>query len=167
MGGCLGPLGPQKRAGNITRFAEFNFAMDPDAANYVLRSGVPVVLLPMDATHQLVFTRARAKQAEARWPGQTGSNLVTMLTAAEHLDRPKFGVDGAVIHDPQVMIYLLSPGLYKGRRTGVKVNTDARSEQCGRLLEYDSAESHVLLIDTLVDPNAAFEIMLEAIRALL
>ena len=51
--------GAQKEGGNITATASFNIYCDPHAAHVVLTSGLPVVLVNLDLTHQLVMTRAR------------------------------------------------------------------------------------------------------------
>jgi len=47
--------------GNITPTAEFNVYVDPDAADVVLRSGIPMVMLPLDVTHRVLTTRARVE----------------------------------------------------------------------------------------------------------
>lgn len=167
MGGCLGPLGPCRRAGNITAFAEFNFYMDPDAAAYTLQSGIPIVLLPMDATHQLVFSERRKSDALHHWPGPLGGKLVQMLSATEALDRAKFGMDGAAIHDLHVMAYLLSPDLYCGRMACLTVNTDSKSAEHGRMLEHKGAKTDILLIERVSSPDKVFEVILDAVRRVL
>ena len=70
MGGAI------RREGNVTPAAEFNIYADPEAAAIVLRSGVPVTLVPLDATrsagraasagHGLHTTRAEATPS-SRW----------------------------------------------------------------------------------------------------
>ena len=47
MGGSL------HAGGNVTPHAEFNFYVDPEAADLVLASGMPVTLTPLDVTQQL------------------------------------------------------------------------------------------------------------------
>jgi purine nucleosidase len=167
MGGCLGPLGPFRRTGNITPFAEFNFYMDPDAAEYVIQSGVPMALLPMDATHQLVLSDSRKSNAAARWQGSLGNKLIQMLSAAEKLDRTKFDLDGTAIHDLHVMVYLLAPELYRGRVAGVAVNTDKNSVEHGRLSIDQCSQNRILLIENVIDPDAVFELVLDAVHRLL
>ncbi|MDP7343305.1 MAG: nucleoside hydrolase, partial [Alphaproteobacteria bacterium] len=49
MGGALS-------LGNITPAAEFNIYVDPDAADIVLRSGIDIVMMPLDVTHQMQST---------------------------------------------------------------------------------------------------------------
>jgi purine nucleosidase len=50
MGGAV------RTKGNITPQAEFNFYVDPLAAKRVLESGLPMTLVPLDATHQVSLT---------------------------------------------------------------------------------------------------------------
>ena len=45
--------------GNITPAAEFNIYVDPHAAEIVFRSGIPLVMMPLDVTHKLLTTKAR------------------------------------------------------------------------------------------------------------
>ena len=42
--------------GNVTKFAEFNFAADPEAAQFVIDSGVPLTVVPWDAALKAMFT---------------------------------------------------------------------------------------------------------------
>ena len=39
--------------GNITPSAEFNIYVDPHAANIVLQSGLPLVMMGLDVTHKV------------------------------------------------------------------------------------------------------------------
>jgi inosine-uridine nucleoside N-ribohydrolase len=162
MGGCLDPLGPAARRGNITPHSEFNFFMDPDAADFVLRSEVPLALLPMDVTHQLVFTPERRQQALDRWGNGDGFKLVQMLSAVESLDRANFALPGAVIHDLNVFVWLAASELYSFTSIPVGVETDPDSERRGTLKRI--VGSHPVEIATrLHDPDAAFEIVLESV----
>ena len=43
--------------GNITPGAEFNFFVDPDAADAVLCSGIPITLVPLDVTRRVRLER--------------------------------------------------------------------------------------------------------------
>jgi inosine-uridine nucleoside N-ribohydrolase len=55
MGGAIGSL--PDGAGNHTPNAEFNFYVDPEAARIVLRSGIPIVLSPLNISRKARFTR--------------------------------------------------------------------------------------------------------------
>ena len=55
MGGAIAFLGDG--GGNVTPNAEFNFWVDPEAARIVLRSGIPMVLTPLNVTRKTSFTK--------------------------------------------------------------------------------------------------------------
>jgi len=111
--------------GNVTPAAEFNIYVDPHAADIVLKSGVPIVMLPLDATHKALTTSSRVK-AFRRLETRVGIAVAEMLEFFERFDEQKYGTDGGPLHDPCVIAWLLAPGLFGGRRCNVEVET--RSE---------------------------------------
>ena len=46
-----------------------------------------------------------------------------MLTFSETFDLEKYGWDGAPLHDPTVIAYLLQPELFEGRHCNVTIET--------------------------------------------
>jgi purine nucleosidase len=46
-----------------------------------------------------------------------------MLTFSQGFDVQKYGWDGAPLHDPCVIAYLLAPELFGGKRVNVRVET--------------------------------------------
>lgn len=108
--------------GNITPTAEFNIYVDPDAADIVLRSGVPITMLPLDVTHQIQSTPDRLK-AILGLGNNTGKAVYEMLTFSEGFDLQKYGWTGAPLHDPTVIAYLLQPELFEGRQCNVVIET--------------------------------------------
>lgn len=117
-------LGSWREMGNVSPVAEFNAYVDPDAADIVLRSGVNATLLPLDATHQVISTQARIGVLKAM-PNRTGPNAAIMLRASEAYDIGRFGGDGAPLHDPCTIAYLLKPELFSGQRVNVAVETES------------------------------------------
>jgi Inosine-uridine nucleoside N-ribohydrolase len=108
--------------GNITPAAEFNIYVDPEAADVVLRCGAPITILPLDVTHMMQSTPARL--AAIRGLGnRTGRAVYEMLSFSESFDLKKYGWEGAPLHDPTVIAYLLRPDLFEGRHCNVTVET--------------------------------------------
>ena len=57
--------------GNVTPTAEFNIYVDPHAAEIVLKSGVPIVMMPLDVTHKaLHHGQAHQGVPQARHEGR-------------------------------------------------------------------------------------------------
>jgi len=110
--------------GNITPAAEFNIYVDPEAADVVMRSGVDIVMVPLDVTHQVLATKERI--AAIRANGNAASIAVTqMLEFSERFDLGKYGWPGAPLHDPCVIAYLLKPELFDGRHINVSIETSS------------------------------------------
>lgn len=108
--------------GNITPSAEFNIYVDPHAADVVLRSGVPIVMMPLDVTHK-ALTSAKRIEAVRALGTRVGEAIAQMLEFFERFDEEKYGTDGGPLHDPCVIAYLLKPELFKGRSCNVAVET--------------------------------------------
>ncbi|MEW9807437.1 nucleoside hydrolase [Mesorhizobium sp. ZMM04-5] len=108
--------------GNVTPAAEFNIYVDPHAAEVVLKSGIPVVMVPLDCTHQALTTAARVAAFRALGT-RPGIAVAEMLEFFERFDESKYGTDGGPLHDPCVIAYLLDPTLFSGRHINVTVET--------------------------------------------
>lgn len=108
--------------GNITPAAEFNIYVDPEAAEIVFKSGVPLVVMPLDVTHKALTTHARIDAFRAM--GSKVGNMVAAWTDFfERFDMEKYGSEGAPLHDPCVIAYLIDPHLFSGRVINVEIET--------------------------------------------
>ncbi|EGD60574.1 Pyrimidine-specific ribonucleoside hydrolase [Novosphingobium nitrogenifigens DSM 19370] len=114
--------GAMREAGNITPCAEFNMRADPHAADMVLRSGVPIVMLGLDVTHELLVTRTRLARMKAIG-NPVARAAHDMLAFSERYDLAKYGKDGAPLHDPCTMAWLLRPDLFRTRACHVAIET--------------------------------------------
>jgi purine nucleosidase len=118
--------------GNITPAAEFNIYVDPEAAEIVFKSGVPLVVMPLDVTHKLLTTRTRLERFRAMGT-EVGRVCAEWLEFFERYDMEKYGSDGGPLHDPTVIAYLLQPGLFKGRHINVEIETGSEdAEKLGK-----------------------------------
>ncbi len=112
------------QVGNITPAAEFNIYVDPQAAEIVFASGVPLVVMGLDITHQALTTRPRvdAFRAMGTEPGRMVAEWTNFF---ERFDKEKYGSEGAPLHDPCVIAYLLEPDLFTGRHINVTIETQS------------------------------------------
>lgn len=108
--------------GNITPAAEFNIYVDPDAADIVFKSGIKLTVLPLDVTHQMQSTPARLNAIKAIG-NKSGQAVYDMLTFSEGFDLKKYGWEGAPLHDPTVIAYLIDPTIFEGRECNVTIET--------------------------------------------
>jgi purine nucleosidase len=108
--------------GNITPTAEFNIYVDPQAADIVFKSGVDIVVMPLDVTHKALVTKPR-NDAFRDLGTKVGIAVAEMTDFFERFDKEKYGSAGAPLHDPCVTAYLIKPELFSGRRINVEIET--------------------------------------------
>jgi purine nucleosidase len=110
--------------GNITPAAEFNIYVDPEAADIVFKSGVPLVVMPLDVTHKALTTRVRV-EAFRNLGTEVGRMAAEWADFFERFDMEKYGSEGAPLHDPTVIAYLINPGLFSGRHINVEIEVQS------------------------------------------
>ena len=108
--------------GNITPTAEFNMYVDPQAAQIVYRSGVPITAMPLDVTHKALVTKPR-NEAFRALGNPVGVAVAEMTDFFERFDKEKYGSAGAPLHDPCTIAYLINPELFTGRHVSVEIET--------------------------------------------
>lgn len=108
--------------GNITPAAEFNIYVDPEAADIVFKSGVPLVVMPLDVTHK-ALTTAPHVQGFRDMGTEPGRMVAEWTDFFERFDKEKYGSAGAPLHDPCVIAYLIMPELFAGRHVNVVIET--------------------------------------------
>ena len=59
MGGAF------SEGGNVSPCAEYNIYVDPEAARRVFACGAPIVMIPLDCTHQALTTKVRLQRLRA------------------------------------------------------------------------------------------------------
>ncbi|MFZ5709759.1 MAG: nucleoside hydrolase [Pseudomonadota bacterium] len=108
--------------GNITPAAEFNIYVDPEAADIVFRSGAPLVVMPLDVTHKALTSRAWVEAMRSLGTA-VGRAVAGWTDFFERFDTAKYGSEGAPLHDPCVIAYLIRPELFHGRHISVMIET--------------------------------------------
>ncbi|WP_370225503.1 nucleoside hydrolase [Pararhodobacter marinus] len=109
------------QVGNITPTAEFNIFVDPEAAEIVFRSGVKLTVMPLDVTHKVLTTRPRIEALRALGP--VGEVVASWTDFFERFDMEKYGSEGAPLHDPCTIAWLIDPTLFSGRQINVEIET--------------------------------------------
>ncbi len=116
--------GAMREGGNTTPCAEFNILVDPDAAQIVMHCGRPVTIVPLDVTHQALVTRKHVEEFRGL-NSPVGAAIVGMMEFFNRFDSEKYGSEGAPLHDPCTIAYLLEPDLFKGKLCNVEVETES------------------------------------------
>ncbi len=118
MGGVLDP------PGNITPVAEFNFHADPHATREVLRSPVPLTIVPLDLTRQAVLRRDLLNSwmtgrfdARARFVGALCGRYFRFYSAMH-------GSEHCFLHDPLATAIALDPSLGQTKTVRMEIETE-------------------------------------------
>ncbi|MBC9177498.1 nucleoside hydrolase [Pseudoroseomonas ludipueritiae] len=122
IGEVIWMAGARSEGGNVTPAAEYNVYADPEAAAVLLDSGVPLTMLPLDLTHQVLMTRDRLL-ALRKVDTAAARAVAVMFGDADGNPQREREKDGIPLHDPCVIAHLLDPTLFTGRRINVAVET--------------------------------------------
>jgi inosine-uridine preferring nucleoside hydrolase len=151
IGAVVAMGGAVEVPGNIGRGherVEFNLWVDPVAAAQVLRSGVPVTLVPLDATNQVPVTNAFAGALKTHRRAGPAAQLAWRLFA-----RTGMFAGGQYFWDPLAAAAIATPGVLDVRPRRLTVDTAAGPDQGRSRSDADGARVRVA-----VDADrAAFE----------
>jgi inosine-uridine nucleoside N-ribohydrolase len=157
MGGAVRVPGNLADGGvfqTANKAAEWNIFVDPLAAQIVFRSGVPIKLIPLDATNKVPIDLAflRDFQAAARSP------LGRFVAQVLETDR-KFIEDGYFYAwDPLAAVALLHPVVVKSSRLHLDIRQDAPED--GRTVQTPGRPNAAVALDA--DAPAFRKIFLQA-----
>jgi purine nucleosidase len=104
------------RPGNSTPTAEFNFMIDPHAAQIMLTAGVPLTMFGLDVTGQAIITQPWMDRVERR-AGPIALAAIAMMRA--------YCFGDPCLHDPCVIAHLIDPSLFEGVEAWVEVECAA------------------------------------------
>lgn len=97
-------------AHNTGPCAEFNFYVDPDAANAVMQSGLPIRLIPLNVTEQCILTPDDLRAID-HTPLRRYIQRVTKFYFDFHKRTENFV--GGYLHDPLAVAAVLEPSLLR------------------------------------------------------
>jgi purine nucleosidase len=118
MGGAV------RKGGNITPHAEFNFYADPLAAKIVLDSGLPITLVPLDATHQVPLTPG-VMEERVKSLRNSLSQFVVEATGYESSERHfRGGRKESYLHDPLAVGAVIDPELVRKEKLSISVEVN-------------------------------------------
>jgi len=127
MGGAVRVKGNVAHPGHDAS-AEWNVFNEPHAADVVLRSGVPVTLVPLDATNKVPLTRAFLERLRAQ-----PSVASTLAAQSWSLVEKQVNGEEYFFWDTLTAAAMLDPGVVATERLHVRVITDGASQ--GRTVE--------------------------------
>jgi purine nucleosidase len=137
--------GARREGGNITASAEFNIWADPHAAQVVVASGCPLVLMGLDATFQVRTTAERL--AAIRAIGTPKALAATELLSFTRSVYERLAGDAdSPLHDPTTIAWLLRPDLFETRFCRLEIETGSELTRGHTAVEFrlgDGPAPHV------------------------
>lgn len=155
MGGSAG-------RGNVTPSAEFNFFVDPHAAQIVVSSGVPITLISLDLTHQALATPERQAKIQAL-NNPISKIVLEMLPQYSNTDRANLDILAPPLHDPCVIAYLLQPELFELQPASVAIETASPLTLGRSIIELKRSRHHPFNVKfaTKIDSDGFYQLLTE------
>jgi purine nucleosidase len=116
--------------GNVTPTAEFNMNVDPEAAHRVLAAGLPLDIVPLDATRQAVLPRAGMRATLARSTGPVAARIQAFSERGFRISHAD-GEAGMALHDPLAVAVAIDPSLVKWEAVRLAVGPDGEMQRAG------------------------------------
>ncbi len=159
MGGALS-------LGNVTPAAEFNIYSDPHAAHIVFEAGLKLTMIGLDVTHQARATPERLEGIRAIG-NPAAKSVAGMLDfyGAQYVST--FG-EGAPLHDPCVVAYILRPDLFTGQDMRVDIEISSPLTIGRTVCDVHARSGRAANANVLekIDPDGFFELLGERLARL-
>ena len=124
MGGAIGRL--PRGEGNITPSAEFNFWVDPEAAQIVMHSGAAITLVPLNVCRRSYFAKSLFDRITA--PTNVYPEVAELFKhyVGPHFDDPKVDEENPILfygmYDHACLGYAIDPGIFNCEEMCVEVS---------------------------------------------
>lgn len=146
--------------GNSGPLAEFNILVDPEAAEIVMSSGIPLVMLGLDVTQKVRIGEPHIAALE-----QAGTDAAVAIGAMLRA----YGSNDPCLHDPCAILYYIAPDLFSGVEAHVRVlanppeargatvaavserHRDGRAPNCLVVTDCDAEQLLRILVDRMGD----------------
>ncbi|MCP4932501.1 MAG: nucleoside hydrolase, partial [Candidatus Marinimicrobia bacterium] len=126
----------------------------------VLRCGRPIVMMSLDVTHQVLTTRKRV-DAIRNLDSTVGKPIASLIEFYERYDEEKYHLDGAPLHDPCTIAYLIKPDLFSLKEVNVEVETGGKFTRGATVVDYWDVTGRLPNVQWAhtVDANGFFELL--------
>ncbi|RLA31794.1 MAG: nucleoside hydrolase [Gammaproteobacteria bacterium] len=120
MGGAFGLNGHR---GNVSPVAEANIAGDPQAADIVFTSGLPITIVGLDVTQESIASSHFFDQLRDD-AGAAGELIYRFSRRYLEFHQERTGHYECSVHDSSAVAYLLNPDLFETEQAVVRVVTE-------------------------------------------
>ena len=128
-------MGGGLRNGNWTAAAEFNIFEDPEAADIVFKSGIPLIMCGLDVTEKAIIYPEDAQKI--RNLNNSVANIVADWLEFFFKHHRELGWQGAPLHDPCAIAVLLKPEIFTMRKAYVQIDTGGHYTRGATIGDFD------------------------------
>ncbi|GIF75117.1 pyrimidine-specific ribonucleoside hydrolase RihA [Asanoa siamensis] len=158
MGGSTG-------RGNTTPYGEFNIVTDPEAADIVLRSGLPTTMIGLNVTHQALATAEVI--AEFRGMGtRVGTVCAELMTFFASAYERVFGLPHPPVHDPIAIATVIDAAIVRTVAAPVAVELAGAHTRGATVVDLHGTTGREPNVDVAVgiDVDAFWGLLMAAVR---
>ncbi|MEV0716508.1 nucleoside hydrolase [Asanoa sp. NPDC050611] len=160
-------MGGSTERGNTTPYGEFNIVTDPEAADVVLRSGLPTTMIGLNVTHQ---ARATAEIiAEFRGLGtRLGAVCAELMTFFASSYLRVFGFPDPPVHDPIAVAAVIDASIVRTVAAPVAVELAGTHTRGATVVDLHGRTGGAADTDVAVglDVDAFWRLLMAAVRRL-
>ncbi|SNS54109.1 pyrimidine-specific ribonucleoside hydrolase [Anaerovirgula multivorans] len=109
--------------GNVTPSAEFNIYVDPEAADIVFQSGIPITMVGLDATHQALLYEEDIENLTSR-KNVISETLKIILKENLAFQKKVAGLEAAIMHDAVAVAAVIDPTIIQKKHYYVAVEKE-------------------------------------------
>ena len=138
--------------GNITPSAEFNIYVDPHAANIVLKSGIPLIMMGLDVTHKVNVNDKIVEDIKSNG-NKSSIFFADLMEFYSKFHRKLYEVDETPLHDPCVIAYLIDPNIFEGKLVNVQVEENSSLTRGATVVDWYGVSGRIPNCYVMVEAN--------------
>jgi purine nucleosidase/pyrimidine-specific ribonucleoside hydrolase len=158
-------MGGSASRGNRTPYAEFNIWMDPEAADVVMKSGLPLTMCGLDVTHQALVTKPIFAKLEAMGT-DLSKTVIGLLKFFASTYNDVFEMPDPPLHDPVAIALLIDRSVVKTRRSNVEIELNGKFTRGATVVDIYNRSGSAANVDVALelDFDKFWSMMLDAVE---
>ena len=160
-------MGGSTERGNWTPYAEFNIWADPEAADIVLRSGLPLIMSGLNITHQALAT-SEVLDRISKLDTKLAHTIVDLLKFFADTYRDVFGMPDPPVHDPVALAIIIDMTVAKLVSAPVSIELSGELTRGATVVDLHGTTGQKANVDVAMelDVEKFWDMLVDAIDAL-
>lgn len=158
-------MGGAAIGGNWTAAAEFNILVDPEAADIVFKSGIPITMSGLDVTHKAQIREKDIVKIKKQG-GKVAILVAELLEYFIKFHKQIVGFDFAPLHDPCAVAYLMKPSMFKSKKLNVVIDKTGEHTTGCTVTDFNKVTGREPNVDVLldVDIDSYIDLIIEVVN---